>query len=97
MNVSGTCSIYQQSSETLEHALLYCQWTRPVWFGLQLGVRSEYSHDTNIAQWLETQMEDIYNLPCPKAQKEFALTSLSTTLWGIWKSRNEAIFERKKN
>lgn len=33
---SGRCILCDQGNETVEHALLFCPWTRPVWFGVQI-------------------------------------------------------------
>lgn len=39
---SNTCQICNQETETSEHTLLLCPWTRPPWFGLSLGITLEY-------------------------------------------------------
>lgn len=93
IHTTGDCPICQQGPESMEHALLLCPWTRSVWFGLQIGVLTENRDVSNLAIWLEQRMEEIQKLP---TQKEFALTTLSCALWGIWKTRNEFMFEGKK-
>lgn len=47
---TGICPIYNQEAKTTEHALLHCQWTTPVWFGLQLGLRSDNYQALNFAK-----------------------------------------------
>lgn len=90
---TGICPICNREAGTAEHALLYCQyWIRPVWFGLQLGLRADNYQALNFANWLEERIKEIEKLP---NQKEYVFTSLCTALWGIWKTRNSLVFEGK--
>lgn len=88
----GICPVCKQCPETLEHALLQCQWTRPVWFGLQSGIRMDVSNSSNIRTWLEESIRKIERLP---GQKEYVFLSICCALWVIWKTRNSCIFEGK--
>lgn len=88
---TDTCPICQQEPETIEHALLLCSWTRPVWFGLQLGFTLHASHITSLKQWFEERIEDIEKLP---DVREIAFMSMCCVVWGIWKTRNAFLFER---
>lgn len=49
---SKICPICHKEDETIEHALLLCNWTRPVWYGSQLQV-FERDGLASIQKWLE--------------------------------------------
>lgn len=49
---SKICPICHKEDETIEHALLLCDWTRPVWYGSQLQV-FERDGLASIQKWLE--------------------------------------------
>lgn len=90
---SNLCQICKLGAETSEHSLLLCPWTRPVWFGLSLGITPEFHHISSLHEWLEDRLVDFNNLP---DQKDLAFTTVCCALWGIWLSRNKFLFEGTK-
>lgn len=92
LSEEGVCPVYKQGPETVEHTLLQCQWTRPIWFGLQCGIRMENSNSSNITAWLEESIKEIKKLP---DQREYAFLSICCALWVVSKARNSCIFEGK--
>lgn len=89
---NAICPICQKEQETIEHALLLCSWTRPVWFGSQVQCTPDPRNVTSIVNWLEDSILRLQNNP---DFFQFGLTVVFTTLWQIWKSRNAVVFENK--
>lgn len=87
------CPICKRDEETLEHAFLLCDWTRPVWFASQLQISIDRNRITTLQQWLEGWFNQLQNRP---DFKDYGIMVLSCTLWGIWKSRNSVCFEGKE-
>lgn len=75
----------------MEHALLLCNWTRPLWFGSQLQQVPDQNSTTNFCSWLNQWVSALQNTP---EFKDFALISIVCTLWIVWKGRNQCVFER---
>lgn len=92
LSEEGVCPVCKQGPETVEHTLLQCQWTRPVWFGLQCGIRMENCNSSSITAWLEESIKEIEKLP---DQREYTFLSICCALWVIWKARNNYIFDGK--
>lgn len=89
---SNVCPICQKEMESIEHAFLRCDWTRPVWFGLQLGYALNQGNTNSLNAWLSEWIEKISMI---QELKEYSIMKLFCTLWMIWKSRNEFIFQQQ--
>lgn len=50
---SAECLICNAEDETVEHAILLCPWTRPMWFGMQLQCNPTVLNVTNFQRWME--------------------------------------------
>lgn len=74
----------------MEHALLFCDWTRPLWFGNQLQQVADRSTTTNLGNWLE---QSVSKLPSNLEFKDYAFISIVCAMWIIWKGRNLHRFE----
>lgn len=90
---NGLCPICQRYSELVEHLLLFCDWTRPIWFGAQLQIIPEVQSVNSIHGWLGHIRESFKDQP---DYLKFVLNSVMCLLWNIWKSRNEAVFQNEK-
>lgn len=90
---SSQCPTCGQQSESVEHALLLCSWTRPLWYGLQLQYTPVPTNVSSFAHWLSNRFEDILQNP---DFSTFGLITLSCALWCIWKDRNLKVFEDKE-
>lgn len=90
---NGLCPICQRYSELVEHLLLFCDWTRPIWFGAQLQIIPEVQSVNNIHGWLGHIRESFKDQP---DYLKFVLNSVMCLLWNIWKSRDEAVFQNEK-
>ena len=84
------CPICEQGPETVEHLLLLCPWTRPVWFGSHLNLSPSSSPITTFDSWLHNTMNHLNQHP---NSWEEATSTLLYLCWYIWKSRNEWTFE----
>lgn len=77
----------------MEHALLFCSWTRPVWFGLQIQCVPHSVGFTNLAKWFVDSFDKFQG---GKDYVMFGGISLACALWVIWKSRNLGVFKGMK-
>lgn len=74
---SGLCPLCEQGNETMEHALLLCQWTRPIWFGSQIQCVPDPMRITSLANWF---LEKIDSFQGSKEYTTFAIIYLVCTL-----------------
>ncbi|XP_057417986.1 uncharacterized protein LOC130712164 [Lotus japonicus] len=87
---SDLCPICHTEPETINHALLRCSWTRAIWFGNQLQLNPASHPHHKFENWFADTLESM------KSQREFfnyAVTTLGYTLWEIWKTRNQCVFQ----
>lgn len=84
------CPICLKETETIEHLLLLCPWTEPIWFGFQI-INALNPHSVqNMASWLENQsFKD--NTEGSDVHKSMLLYAL----WTIRKSRNDCVLEQE--
>lgn len=90
---SQLCLVCGEDAETIEHAFLLCAWTRPLWFGSQMALCPRPDNVSIFSTWFGQCIAKF------KKNVEFfdyALTSLSCTLWMIWKARNSCVFQGTK-
>lgn len=85
---SALCPICLKEPETIEHTLLLCEWTRGVWFGLQIQCIPDRSKLSTLHEWIELKFEEFSRI------KDFVVSSLCCALWSIWKERNSVVFEQ---
>lgn len=89
----GVCPICEKEEETVEHLLLFCEWTILIWFGSQLQSVPNRGTISSLFGWLE-QLCEVF-----KDQKnylKYILNIVFCNLWVIWKNRNKAVFEQIK-
>lgn len=91
---SAMCPICGEVEETMEHAFLLCDWTRPLWFGSQMSLCPRPSN--MISNFLTWFGQCITEFKKTSGFFDNVLTSLSCTLWTIWKTRNNCVFEGTK-
>lgn len=93
LTASAVCPLCEMEDESVEHALLFCDWTRAVWFGLQIQCVPSRNSISSFHEWFGQRLKEVGQ------QKEFRVFSaivVSCTLWAIWKGRNQMIFNYKK-
>ncbi|CAL5418073.1 unnamed protein product [Camellia sinensis] len=85
---SAVCPICLSASETVEHLLFDCSWSKAVWFGSSLNLRIDLGSIPNVSQWTSDIISQASSLSDAKA----SLSKIATVGWFIWKSRNEFVF-----
>lgn len=87
---SHSCPICHEKSEDVEHLLLLCPWTRPIWFGSQL----QWTPTSQTISRFDLWLQDMLNLlAANKGSFDQNVALLFTICWSIWKSRNAKLFE----
>lgn len=86
----SVCPVCGVCDESVEHALLFCNWTKPVWFGSQLQSVPDEGGIPSLPEWLNQVDIRFQNL---KDFRRFILSVIFCVLWSIWKARNKLIFE----
>lgn len=86
------CTICNKEVESVKLALLFCEWTRPVWFGNPLQLVPTRIGTSTISTWLVNRVEEFKVFP---EFRDSALISIVCSLWMIWKGRNQVVFEGK--
>lgn len=77
---SGNCPICNEEAESAEHALLYCAWTRPVWFGSQMQRVPDRESGQSLVQWINSMFEGLRKFLII----EFSLKLLYVAFYGIY-------------
>ncbi|XP_057453196.1 uncharacterized protein LOC130745067 [Lotus japonicus] len=89
-----TCNFCGQDEESITHALLDCEWTRPVWFASQIQLNpSALGASSSFKGWL---LGEIKILETNKDFFQLGMMILVHTLWGSWKERNDCYFQRRQ-
>ncbi|KAJ3698468.1 hypothetical protein LUZ61_002173 [Rhynchospora tenuis] len=80
-----TCQRCHEENEFEVHCFFFCQGSRAVWFGSQLGFQTQH---------LPLNIQEAVKQICSGLNEE-DLKVFSYTMWEIWKERNEAVLHRK--
>lgn len=88
----ANCPICSLEPESIEHTFLVCEWTRNVWFGLQIQCLSERDIITTLHDWLEQKFSGFTG---QGEYEVFASIYLCCALWSIWKEQNTVVFDKK--
>jgi hypothetical protein len=86
INCNILCPRCLQHEETIDHAFMHCDQVSRVWFGSNLNIRFNNSHNS-FSDWL------IYVL---QALKEDQLIYLASLTYSIWYARNQQVFNQKE-
>lgn len=89
---SDCCPICYSESETMEHLLLLCPWTTPLWFGAGICPIPGRSNLSTLANWL---LEVIRFWNATGRDQQLGISHLFYYLWSIWKARNDKVFNDK--
>lgn len=81
------CPLCGEEVETVEHLMLRCPMTYPVWYTCPLRIDVKAWRESSFKNFLWSYMKDN-----PKE----CVGLLSYVAWEVWRARNAAIFERKK-
>ena len=89
---SPLCQICHKETETVEHALLLCPWSTPVWFGSQLQLSPNESNVQRLDSWIWQHVERWKAFPEDLQQR---IGLMATLVWQVWKDGNESVFSHK--
>ncbi|KAJ1383973.1 Ribonuclease H-like superfamily [Sesbania bispinosa] len=87
--IGPNCPICQAEIETIEHTLLLCPWTTPVWFGSQFQWLPTPNNFTRFDTWILGKFNQLQQ---DKASFHYNLALIANILWSIWKQRNNHTF-----
>lgn len=90
---SPLCPICGTEPETVEHAFLFCPWTRPLWFGSDFQWCIDAKTVQSFQLWLWQKLVEIQRVYQENANQVSA--QVGSICWAIWKGRNEFILEGK--
>ncbi|XP_028055940.1 uncharacterized protein LOC114260082 [Camellia sinensis] len=86
--VSACYPVCFSASESIEHLLFDCEWSRRVWFGCDLGLRcnnrDRFSARERFGKCFETLGTSAWG--------KSVLCSMVWVAWTIWKGRNDHLF-----
>lgn len=80
------CAYCNDKLETIYHIFIECEWVRKVWFASPLTINLENSKTKHIQDWMDYMASEA---------RDAELQIISTTLYSIWRARNEREFEGK--
>ncbi|KAJ4787969.1 RNA-directed DNA polymerase (reverse transcriptase)-related family protein [Rhynchospora pubera] len=84
--ISPMCMRCREENEFATHCFFFCQGSKMVWFGGNLGIRTE-NLPLNIGEAVEY---------ITHGMSEENVRSFCYTLWEIWLARNEVLFQNKR-
>ncbi|KAI7987972.1 hypothetical protein LOK49_LG13G00159 [Camellia lanceoleosa] len=84
------CLVCLKMVEPLEHLLFECEWTKKVWFGCGLGLRSDDLGRHLVKDWLGMWFQSLGTSNWGKT----VICSLVWMAWTIWKARNDHLFNQ---
>ncbi|XP_057745064.1 uncharacterized protein LOC130962924 [Arachis stenosperma] len=85
------CQICLKCPETVEHALLLCDWARATWFGAECQWTPTVETVSSIGNWM---VECIKKLRAGGGEdQKKRISKLGFLMWEIWKTRNNKLFQ----
>jgi len=76
--------------ENDSHLFFHCTFARAVWFSAKTPLR------TSILPLEQDGVQEILSIIIDRNTSDADLWRIMTTLWYIWKARNDVHFQRKK-
>ncbi|XP_025661584.1 uncharacterized protein [Arachis hypogaea] len=80
--------------ETVEHALLLCDWARATWFGAECQWTPTAETVNSIGSWMVECIRKI--IAGGGDDQEKRISKLGFLLWEIWKTRNNKLFQKQE-
>lgn len=85
-NSNPLCQICGKEEDTIEHALLMCDWSQSVWFGSPLSIKIFRSEITSFFKWGEYLISNKFK------DNNFSCCYVALGCWLIWNARCSFIF-----
>lgn len=89
-SVSDMCPVCEVESESIEHALFLCPWTRCVGFVSRLSFKFDKDDKRDLGKWWVKELVEKRSL------SDNQLAYFVWLMWLIWKERNRWVFEQKE-
>ncbi|XP_054812617.1 uncharacterized protein LOC129313485 isoform X2 [Prosopis cineraria] len=80
------CPFCKSRSESIEHMLLLCDWSRKIWYGSPLTLIINPMHISSFANWYDLFVAD--DSPITDYDKSY----IACLCWNIWKTRSVSVF-----
>lgn len=98
ISVSNVCLICNEEGESVNHLFLQCPFTRAIWHGSILGIRTSFLESNSVV--LVSAMTDRVASTSTghgvfDDNRMFYLQSMFTILWSIWNHRNQVLHKGK--
>lgn len=58
IKISALCPLCMSENESIEHLFLFCDWTRMIWFGLQVQCVPNRDNITSIHDWISQRFRE---------------------------------------
>jgi hypothetical protein len=78
---SPLCPICKEFTESIEHSMFLCPWTRGVWFYISIGYKVDPATISFIDDWFVQVYEQ---LGVDKLTMKSVLCWIGFTIWSIW-------------
>lgn len=93
LSTSDTCAVCDQESESISHLLLQCPFAKQVWFHSlsKLGLQACLPGPEPLMRLSRLGLRRL-PLVLPPSLLKAARSIIILTLWRIWKSRNDVVF-----
>ncbi|XP_022036785.1 uncharacterized protein LOC110939535 [Helianthus annuus] len=88
-----TCVLCGFGCETIDHLIFSCVTTRALWWHVWVWLKIP---NIGQADSIVDLLEEVHKLKGSKKWKRVICVVIFASIWIIWKSRNERIFERKQ-
>lgn len=86
-STSPMCHVCGIEVETIEHALLFCEWTQRIWLGCPVSLRISRLGVQNFHCWMSNLVRS------NPSESDFISCCIGFTSWLIWKARCDFVFE----
>ncbi|XWS57019.1 hypothetical protein CRYUN_Cryun09bG0135800 [Craigia yunnanensis] len=90
--ITPNCPMCYREGENMEHLFFLCPFTRAVWFGTDLTIRTDRLALSSIKEWIQ---EWLLKLELTQTDALWFYGQFIYTLWYIWNHRNKVVFQNQ--
>ena len=87
---SSNCLICNEENESLDHLFMKCPFTRAIWHGSNLAIRSSELQYRSVKQWVK---DSILQNDFEENGGTGFIQSFFTIMWSIWNHRNRVLHQ----
>ncbi|KAL7246469.1 hypothetical protein ACSBR2_001546 [Camellia fascicularis] len=85
---TACCPVCLTATESIEHLLFDCDWSKRVWFGCNLGLRCDDLGSLSVRDWFGNCFTSLGT----SSWGTSVICSMIWVAWTIWKGRNDHLF-----